>query len=179
MYRSLQIDFSPLWNRNPNWNDQLEILFEKRMQLLSYTFYVDFNIPFMLRYLGGQYTGDDRNVTNFLTNIKGKVPEDLFVDIKHILTVGTPTYLSGKMSREIFLLYWRYGNHRNMEDDPKKLNKVLNKEDKHKYMLSLPIWSTRFIPNLHLSPQGFIQKKGKEDRLVNDALHLRIMTGYA
>ena len=173
MYRSLQIDFSPLWEPNPNWNDQLEIPFKKRMQLLSCAYYVDFNIPFMLRYLGGQYTGDDRNVTKILNNINGKVPENLYIDIKRILTVGAPTYLSGEMSRENFLSYWRYGNHRNMEDDPQKLKKVLNKEDKHKYMFSLPIWSTRFIPNLHLSPQGIIQKKGKEDRLVNDASHLR------
>ena len=173
MYRSLDVDFTPLWNQNPKWNDQLEIPFEKNMQLLSLAFYVDFNIPFMLRYLGGQYTGDDRNIQKIMNNLSGKIPNDLLLDIKRILTVGAPTHLSGEMSRENFLSYWRYGNHKNMETDPQILKKVLNKEDKHKYMFALPIWTTRFIPNLHLSPQGLIQKKGKEARLVNDASHLR------
>ena len=72
------------------------------MQLLSLAFYVDINIPFMLRYLGGQYTGDDRNVQFFLNNLSGNIPNELFRDIKCILTVGTPTHLSGVMSREIF-----------------------------------------------------------------------------
>ena len=48
----------------------------------------------------------------------------------------------------------------------------MNKEEKYKYVFPLPIWLVRFIANLHLSPQGLIQKEGKDDRLVNYALHL-------
>ena len=169
MYRCTRIDFSDLWKKDVNWNNQTEIPFIKRMQLLSCAFYVDFNIPFMLRYLGGQYTGDDRDVKKILSNIHNKVPQTVYNDVKRILTVGAPTYLSGELSRKIFLEYWRYGNHASIHSNKEKIKKVMNKEDKHRYNFSLPIWSARFIPNLHLSPQGLVVKPGKNDRLVNDA----------
>ena len=173
MYKCLNINFSSLREPDYNWKEQVEVPFIKKMKFLACAFYLNFNIPFMLRYLGGQYTGDDRNVKRILKNIYGNVPSDLFADIKRILTVGAPRFLSGELSRKNFLDYWRYGNHSTMDTEITNLKKVLNKEDKHKYMFSLPFWTTRFIPNLHLSPQGLIQKPGKEDRLVNDASHLR------
>ena len=169
MYKCTYIDFTNLWEQNPNWNNQKEIPFSKRMQLLSCSFYVDFNIPFMLRYLGGQYTGDDRNVEQILSNIKNKVSKNVYDDVKRILTIGAPTYLSGELSRKNFLEYWRYGNHPTINTNREKIKRVMNKEDKHKYNFTLPIWCARFIPNLHLSPQGLIVKLGKNDRLVNDA----------
>ena len=48
----------------------------------------------------------------------------------------------------------------------------MNKEDKHKYLLPLHCWLARFIPNIHISPQGLIIKIDKNDRLVFDASHL-------
>ena len=169
MYKCTYINFSDLWNVNPNWNDQTEISFSKRMQLLACSFYVDFNIPFLIRYLGGQYTGDDRNVQKILSNIKNRVPQNVFNDVERILTIGAPTHMSGELSRKNFLEYWRYGNHPSICNNRDKIKKVMNKEDKHKYNITLPIWSARFIPNLHLSPQGLVVKPGKNDRLVNDA----------
>ena len=48
----------------------------------------------------------------------------------------------------------------------------MNKEDKHAYVMPFPSWICRFIPNLHLTPQGLVVKKGKNDRLVFDGSHL-------
>ena len=44
----------------------------------------------------------------------------------------------------------------------------MNKEDKNQYLIPLPNWLSRFIPNLHLTPQGLLVKKDKNDRLVWD-----------
>ena len=134
------------------------------MQLLACAFYVNMNIPFMIRYLGGQYTGDDRNIEKTLNNLKGNIPPLLLKDIERILRIGCPTYLSGDINRKQFLEHWRYGNNRSIYDNEKNLTKVLNKEDKHKYLFVLPLWLVRFIPNLYLSPQGLIKKENKEDR---------------
>eukprot|EP00957_Ditylum_brightwellii_P060279 4577840-Ditylum_brightwellii.AAC.1 len=49
-----------------------------------------------------------------------------------------------------------------------KVRKVMNKEDRNCYLISLPCWMTRFIPHLHFTPQGLIVKHGKNDRLVFD-----------
>ena len=48
----------------------------------------------------------------------------------------------------------------------------MNKEDKHRYLLPLPCWLARFIPNLHVSPKGLIVKVDKNGHLVFDASHL-------
>ena len=46
------------------------------------------------------------------------------------------------------------------------------KELKHSYSITLPAWITRFIPNIHVTPQGLLQKDGKNDRLIFDTSHL-------
>jgi len=38
--------------------------------------------------------------------------------------------------------------------------------------MPFPSWIARFIPNLHLTPQGLVIKPGKNDRLVFDGSHL-------
>ena len=46
------------------------------------------------------------------------------------------------------------------------------KENKHAYVMPFPSWIVRFIPNLHLTPQGLVIKPGKNDRLFFDGSHL-------
>eukprot|EP00957_Ditylum_brightwellii_P108506 8276222-Ditylum_brightwellii.AAC.1 len=45
-----------------------------------------------------------------------------------------------------------------------KVRKVTNKEDRNCYLIPLPSWMTRFMPHLHVTPQGLIIKPGKNDR---------------
>ena len=42
------------------------------------------------------------------------------------------------------------------------------KEDRNQYLVSLPNWLARFIPHLHVTPQGLVIKEGNNDRLVRD-----------
>ena len=44
----------------------------------------------------------------------------------------------------------------------------MNKEDRNQYVLPFPNWLARFVKNLHLTPQGLLQKPGKNDRLIWD-----------
>ena len=53
--------------------------------------YVDFDVPYLIRYLGGQYTGDDRDVSAILKKLRGIVPQHTVEQIERILTVGSPT----------------------------------------------------------------------------------------
>ena len=48
----------------------------------------------------------------------------------------------------------------------------MNKEDKHKYLLPFPCWLSRFIPDIHVTPQVLVVLKGKNNILVFDAPHL-------
>ena len=44
----------------------------------------------------------------------------------------------------------------------------MNKEDRNQYVLPFPNWIVRSVKNLHLTPQGLLQKPGKNDRLIWD-----------
>ena len=48
----------------------------------------------------------------------------------------------------------------------------MNKEERNKFLGVFPSWLERFIPHVHLTPQGLIVKPRKKDRLVFDAAHL-------
>ena len=44
----------------------------------------------------------------------------------------------------------------------------MNKEEKYKYLIPFPVWITRFVPNLHLSPMGILIKPQKDPRFIFD-----------
>ena len=48
----------------------------------------------------------------------------------------------------------------------------MNKEERNKFLGVFPSWLERFIPHVHLRPQGLLVKPRKKDRLVFDAAHL-------
>ena len=70
---------------------------------MSCALYLDIDIPHVIRYLGGLYTVDDRNLSQILQNITGIVPDETVRQIKHILTIAAPTEFKGDMSLENFL----------------------------------------------------------------------------
>ena len=76
--------------------------------------------------------------------------------MRRILTIGSPTEFKGESSLDNFLDYWRYGNHQSIDKNHTKIEKVMNKEDKHKYLLPFPCWLARFIPDIHVTPQGLV-----------------------
>eukprot|EP00957_Ditylum_brightwellii_P104731 7981559-Ditylum_brightwellii.AAC.1 len=49
-----------------------------------------------------------------------------------------------------------------------KVRKVTNKEDRNCYLIPFPCWMTRFIPHIHVTPQGLKINPGGNDRLVFD-----------
>jgi len=49
------------------------------------------------------------------------------------------------------------------------VSKSLNKEERNNYTIPLPAWYARFIPHIHISPEGIIIKEGKKDRIIFDA----------
>ena len=85
--------------------------------------------------------------------------------------MGAPAKFFGESSYKNFLDYWHYDNHKSILNNKSKIEKVMNKEDKHQFIIPLPCWLARFIQNLYITPQSLIIKPGKNDRLVFDASH--------
>jgi len=76
--------------------------------------------------------------------------------------------MNATSSSKTFWEYLRYGNHKSITSRPELVQKSLVKEEKYNYIIPLPSWMARFIPNLHMSPKGIIIKEGKKDRIVYD-----------
>lgn len=101
--------------------------------------------------------------------IEGIVPPAICKNVDILLRVGAPHYIYGHSSTKKIYKFKRYGNHSSIFLKPEKIIKVMNKEHKHNYAIALPSWISRFVPNLHLTPQGLVVKEGKNDRLIFDA----------
>jgi len=60
-----------------------------------------------------------------------------------------------------FLKYYRYGNHRSADDNPKILKNVLVKHSKRGNTILLDPRLLPFIPHLHLTAQGLVDLMNK------------------
>jgi len=132
----------------------------------------DLHIPSVIRYAGGNYTADYRNFDEIKKQLEGRVDPRDIADLRRVFTMGTPANLVAESSEENMLEYFRYGNHQSIQNGIEKVKKTMNKEDKHSYVIPMPNWLARFIPNSFYTPNGLLSKPGKNDRLVFDGSHM-------
>ena len=60
------------------------------------------------------------------------------------------------------------GNHVSINKNTDKVLKAINKDEKNNDIIPFPKILTRFIPDLHLIPQGLLIKPGNNDRTIYD-----------
>ena len=80
-------DFASLKKTEANWSEQTVISVQTKTNFLTCAIHQDFRIPTLIRYVGGRYTGDDRDVSTLLNNIHGKVPYTTYAEALCVLTV--------------------------------------------------------------------------------------------
>ena len=169
MERCVDINFRPLSKYNLKWKEQESIPHERVMMFLACAIYYDFNMAAIMRFVGNNYTAAYRNVPRTMQYLhEGNVSEDVCRDVERIFTVGCPSYAKGHFSRENFLQYKQYGNHKSVQKGRDLIKKAVNKEDKLNFAMPFPCWIARLVPHLHLTPNGIVVKPGKEDRLTYD-----------
>ena len=164
-----KIDFSDIRNPIENYADQKEIDTNRVKKFLAALIHYKFDVSTVIRYLGGNYTGEYRNVEQTIKILQeSKCDDKLVAELKNLLTVGTPQKFVAHTSHKNFMDFFRYGNHSSIDKNLEKTMKTMNKEEKNQYLIPLPSWVTRFIPHIHITPQGLLMKKDKNDRLVWD-----------
>jgi len=168
LHRLEPMDFSSIAQYNEAFEQQEKIPFPKVMCFAAALLHYDFHIPSVIRYAGNNYTASYRDIDWIMDQLRSVLSPHEFEELERVFKVGSPNKLVATSSRENFLTYWRYGNHSTLEKNMEKVRKVMNKEDRNCYLIPLPCWMTRFIPHLHVTPQGLIVKPGKNDRLVFD-----------
>ena len=141
--------------------------------MLVALFYYDLDVPTLIRFLGGNYTGEYRDVTSTIETLqKSNCNPKIIDDLRKIFTIGCPIKLVASTSRENFLHFFHYGNHTSIAKNVYKTTKALNKEDRNQFLIPLPYWLTRFLKHLHITPQGLLIKKDKNDRMIWDGSFL-------
>ena len=74
--------------------------------------------------------------------------------------------MNDSSTHENVLIYFRYKNYDTIAKHIDQVKKNMNKEDRNQYVLPFPNLIARFVKNLHLTPQGLLQKLVKNDRLI-------------
>jgi len=154
---------------NKNFTTQTEIPLQRRQLFLATALHYDLHVPSIIHFLGNNYTNehlDPHAIAKKLSNIAP--PHNVAYVLRALLT-GAPSRFHGHSSFQNFSDYKLYGNHASITSRPDLVAKALNKEERNNFIIPLPSWLSRFIPNLHLSPEGIIVKEGKKDRIIFDA----------
>jgi len=163
------LDFRPLSSFNLDYDSQKSIPFNRRMQFLACLLNYNFHAGSVYRYLSNHHTNSHINPEQLFKDLTNIVPPDINKYLYRTLKTGAPSKINGHSSRNNFLDYLHYGNHKSIKMNTPLVTKALNKEDKHNFVMHFPAWTARFMYNLHLSPKGILVKPNKNDRIVFDA----------
>ena len=87
-----------------------------------------------------------------------------------VLTGHSFRRLLGEGTEENLRQYLKYGNHASVDGEDATLaaNKVVDKDDRAQFFITLPRWMWHFLPHIYLTPLGLLLKGGKA-RLLFDA----------
>ena len=137
--------------------------------LAACAIHYDLHLPSVVRYLSGEYTAEFRSASKIKELLESyNCPKEIVDDMYRIFKVGCPNKLIGEGTRENFVDYWKYNNHSSIHNNVQKVMKVMNKEDRHSFLIPFPRILAWFAPNVMLTPQGLVIKPPKKDRLVWD-----------
>jgi len=163
------VDFSKLREYNLDYASQQEIPRDRVQMFMACLFHYDLSVANVMRYIGNNYTGGYRTVEQMVDRMRGLVDDDLLTQYIRVMTVGAPAHFNAETSRENAMLHWREGNHKSISQNLDKIEKAMNKLEKHNFVIPLNSWIARFIPHIFFTPQHFLQRKGKDPRLIYDA----------
>ena len=144
-------DLSPLFTLDPNYATQANIPFSRIILLRNLALMHRLHIPSVIRHLGNDYVGEHLPRAELLRRVKPMVDNNLYNDLKRVLTQGSPNILQGASTDSNFWEYKRYGNHTSVSKDIPRTLVSINKEERNRFLLAFPNWLARFIPHLHLS----------------------------
>ena len=166
---SKNIDFSDIKRHIPDYQDQKSIKTDRVKLFLAALLHYDLDVPTLIRYLGGNYTGEYRNVEDIVAILnEAKCDPTIISDLERIFRIGCPMKMNAFSTKKNFLDFFRYGNHTSIKQNIEKTLNTMSKEDRNQYLIPLPNWLARFIKHLHVTPQGLLIKKDKDDRLIWD-----------
>ncbi len=155
---------------NPDWASQIKLSDTKAYAFLACLLHYDLIIANVVRFLGNNYTGGYRDISNITTQLRCLgLNETLIARYEKVMTVGCPNHFNATSTRDNALLYWRKGNHTSVASRLDQVMTTMNKEERNNYVLHVPHWIWHFVPHCFVTPQHILVKPGKKDRQIFDA----------
>lgn len=164
----LTCDFRWIRNIDKNWENQTEISSKKSLAMLACLFHYNLDVSLLMRYLGQNYTAAHRDVQHVVERISPHVDSYLIPHFIRVMTAGCPNVMNAESTRENSVKYWRAGNNPSIAKHLPAVMKTMNKEERNKFVIPLPMWMWRFIPHLHFTPHHYLLKNDKA-RMIFDA----------
>lgn len=105
-------DFTWLAYDDPEWKSRTTVPQSHARAILAALFHYRMHAADVMRFLGGTYTGEYRNVTGTVKILLDHgINPTLVAHYVRTTTVGCPAHFVAESSRDNFLLHWREGNH--------------------------------------------------------------------
>ena len=164
----LTVDFSPLQQPRYDYENQKEISKERIDQADACLLHYGGEIGMLVRFLGGEYTAENRDVEGILTAVKPHIDERDYEDMKRILYDGCPFSLSKHFSKKNKMNLLKQGNQKSVNENREAVIKTMNKEEQHSHLISLSSMFCRFSAFCHHVRQGMNMKKPESPRVVWD-----------
>ena len=132
---------------------------------------VHYSLPpgMVIRYIKGEYVGENRNILQILNDISSHVDETDTAHIEWILTQGCPSKLNFEEMSDMKTSIIRKGNQATFKMHPEIVTKTMNKEDRHSHVLPVKLWVLHFSPWCRHTAQGMLIKPGKNPCVIFDA----------
>jgi hypothetical protein len=100
-----------------------------------------------------------------LQQVKGLMDQKNYDHLKCIHVNECPNVFNKEASYEQYLEMYKYGNHKSVEQNLKKVKLTMNKDNCKDHVLTFPPFLAEFIQDLMLTAQGFVMLPGKNDHL--------------
>jgi len=130
----------------------------------------------LVRWLGGEYIGDCRDVACILATVHGHISKDDYAHMKRILINGCPVELKFEEPLSNKLAMIEQGNLKSFNNNPKLVLKTINKEESYSHLLPLHKLICKFFPYCRHTTQTLVIKADKNDRLCYDGTTTRLPT---
>jgi len=162
------IDFSPLRAPRLDYESQTAIDPHRIEMASAAMIHFGMHPGKLVRWLGGEYTGQHRDIQRVLDSVKGHISDSDYAHIERILWSGCPAKLNFEEPSASKLRMLRRGNQKSFNDNPILVQKTLNKEDRYSHLLPMDALLCLFSPYVRHTSQGIVIKEGKNDRVVWD-----------
>ena len=163
------LDFCTLREPRLGYAEQTEIQSSRVDMATACAVHYSLHPGMVIRYIKGEYVGENRNVLKILNDISSHVDETDTAHIKRILTQGCPSRLNFEETSDMKASIIKKGNQVTFRMHPEIVTKTMNKEDRHSHVLPVKLWVLHFSPWCRHTAQGMLIKPGKNPRVIFDA----------